>query len=47
MDQQTESAIVRRAAQLYRAWESRPWHVKVWGRMRSELGYVAFLLRKH
>lgn len=47
MDQQAESAIVRRAAQLYRAWESRPWYVKLWDRARSQLGYVAFLLRKH
>lgn len=45
MDQQTEDAIVRRAAALYRAWESRPWYVKAWDRMRSELGYIAFRLR--
>lgn len=28
MDKRTEGAIVARAAELYRAWEARPWYLK-------------------
>lgn len=35
MDQPAEDMIIARAAELYRAWEARPWHAKVKGRMRA------------
>lgn len=44
MNSQTEDAVVRYAAQLYSAWESRPWYIKVWDRVRSECGYALYLL---
>jgi hypothetical protein len=44
MNKECEDAIVRRAAQLYREWETRPWRVKVWDRIKSAVGHVRFLL---
>lgn len=41
MDERTTA----RAAELYSEWQSRPWYVKVWDRIRSEAGYVLFLVK--
>lgn len=37
--------IMTRARDAYREWAERPWYVKCWDRIASELGYIAFRLR--
>lgn len=45
MDQQTENLVMTRARNAYREWAARPWYTKLWDRIASECGYVAFRLR--
>lgn len=45
MDQWTEDMVVERAAELYRAWEARPWHERLKGRVRGAWRRWRYTLR--
>ncbi|NJP50101.1 hypothetical protein HCJ93_08450 [Streptomyces sp. SBST2-5] len=47
MDRPVQDKIIARARDAYREWAARPWYVKVWDRICSEAGYIAFRLKKH